>query len=105
MNSPDAHVVSSGGLEVTAQRVKLPPLPEADGTAEIVVGRNMDADVVEYVPAWTESLVRAYALLAIQQERERCVAVAVAVIDDALEQREPATSFLDERVAAAIRKA
>jgi hypothetical protein len=54
---------------------ELPPMPEPDGSASVVVGKvpvgAMMGDLTEEVPAWSRKLVEDFARAAIQQERER----------------------------------
>ena len=60
--------------------VVLPPLPEHDGSAEAnMQGHSEGGYTCEYVSAWSESLVRAYATAAVLADRERRAPAAPVV--------------------------
>lgn len=67
---------------------KLPPLPEPDGSAEVIVGSERvgkyTADVTEFVDAWSEEKVHSYALACAMAERERCanIVAAATILND-----------------------
>jgi hypothetical protein len=93
---------AEAGAGEMSDTYELPELPEPDGSAEVVVGQQlvggMMADVTSEIPAWSEELVREYALLAVQRERERC-SEAVKFY-----RRGPSTFRLLDEIVAIIRK-
>ena len=70
---------------------EMPELPESDGESEVIVGQQrlldgMMADVSSYIPAWSEELVRAFAIqygeLCVRAERERAPWPSLSALND-----------------------
>lgn len=102
-----------------AKLPELPPLPEPDGSATVVVAHqqvgDVIADVEEETPAWSAALIRAYAIqyaeLAVAAERELraydatvlklLVAGGIVSAEKVEEARKIAAGFGEHRQAAA----